>query len=141
SSSSNTTSMSSATPATSSTSVPKAVAAAARSSPRAHPRRSPRWPHRTPVDSSNRCSNPDPNARTLKLPSGHAVDPHLGRGLQVPGPRPACDLRREGEEPPQSAQLVLLESRPAASADLDDGPYRELRGVDRRRHRGRSPPA
>jgi hypothetical protein len=81
------------------------------------------------------------HGRPVHVPPVGRQHPRIARCLPLPGRRRPGDLRGQGQEPPPAAEQLLRRRggpAPAHPADGDDGVERRL---DRRRHRGRGPPA
>ncbi len=80
-------------------------------------------------------------AGPVDLPPRTRVDSHPAGGLPVPRPARGRDLRRQGEEPPRPALVVLPGHRRPPPAHGHDGHQRGGRRLDGRQHRGRGAPA
>ena len=81
------------------------------------------------------------HGRPVHVPPGGRLHPGVPGRLQVPRPQRPRHLRRQGQEPPPAAEQLLRRRRGPAPAYPPDGDDGGERRVDRRRHRGRGPPA
>ena len=81
------------------------------------------------------------HGRPVHVPPGGRQHPRVARGLPVPRPVRPGHLRRQGQEPPAAAEQLLRRRRRAAPPHPPDGDDGGGRRLDRRRHRGRGPPA